>query len=63
MDDCPEFTQWKNDNYLTLTPWSKLGNCALSLAKKILNLDADSRPSIENILQQRWMQLSFGDEG
>lgn len=56
-----EFINYKNDNYITATPWSKLGNATLSLIRKILVIDPDKRLTIEQILNNPWMKYNFDD--
>lgn len=58
-----EYARWVKDDYLTITPWKKMDNQALSLAKKILNPDAKERLSVEKIICQPWMQTVFDHEG
>lgn len=51
------------DDYITFTPWKKMDNRALSLAKKILNPEPKDRLSVEKIVSQPWMQALFDDQG
>ncbi|KAF5287801.1 hypothetical protein FQR65_LT12169 [Abscondita terminalis] len=53
--DCTEFKQWRIDQYLLATPWSKIENTLLSLLKKILSPDPSQRPTIEQIFNHPWM--------
>ncbi|KAJ8937909.1 hypothetical protein NQ318_009861 [Aromia moschata] len=45
-DTNEEFTKWKQDMYIAETPWSKLGNTALSLAKQMLCVDPNKKTNI-----------------
>ncbi|XP_074028518.1 serine/threonine-protein kinase grp [Leptinotarsa decemlineata] len=57
-----EFMKWKTDMYLSETPWSKLGNTALSLARQILNVDDKKRLTITQIENHPWMRFNFGSD-
>ncbi|CAG9760607.1 unnamed protein product [Ceutorhynchus assimilis] len=59
-DEC--FTMWCNDEYLSITPWSELGNTALSLARQILNKDWQKRLTTIQILNHPWMRFIFVDD-
>lgn len=54
-----EFIRWKKDVYVSETPWSKLGNTALSLARQILNVEPKNRLKLEQIEQHPWMRFNF----
>ncbi|KAL1489323.1 hypothetical protein ABEB36_014241 [Hypothenemus hampei] len=54
-----EFIKWHRDMYLSETPWSKLGNTALSMARHILNEDSEKRPTLEQIFKHPWMRFNF----
>lgn len=54
-----EFLKWKKEVYFSETPWSKLGNTALSLARQILNIDSTKRATIEQIEKHPWMKFEF----
>ncbi|CAH1114334.1 unnamed protein product [Psylliodes chrysocephalus] len=56
----PEFAKWKRNMYISDTPWSKLGNTALSLARKVLHCDSKKRLTLEEIERHAWMQFYFG---
>nr|CAH7748437.1 unnamed protein product [Callosobruchus chinensis] len=58
-DSNEEFVKWKTDVYLCETPWSKLGNTALSLVKQMLNVDPKKRLTLDQILKHPWMKLIF----
>lgn len=58
-DDNEEFDKWKKEMYLHDTPWKKLGNTALSLAKQMLTIEPDKRLTIEKILKHPWMKFTF----
>lgn len=58
-----EYTQWYMDDYITITPWKKMDNRALSLAKKILNPEPKNRLTIEKIICQPWVQTLYEFEG
>ncbi|ERL85748.1 serine/threonine-protein kinase grp [Dendroctonus ponderosae] len=60
-DKNEEFAKWCSDNYLSETPWSKLGNTALSLARQILAEDSTKRLTLDQILKHPWMRLDFGN--
>ncbi|CAH1962025.1 unnamed protein product [Acanthoscelides obtectus] len=54
-----EFIKWKKHVYLCETPWSKLGNTALSLVKQMLNIDPKKRLTLDQVLKHPWMRLVF----
>ena len=58
---CEEFINYKNDSYITVTPWSKLGNATLSLIRKILAIDPNKRLTIDQIMKHPWMKFNFED--
>lgn len=60
-DENEEFLKWRKDIYISETPWSKLGNTALSLARQILNEDSEKRLTLEQILKHPWMRFNFGN--
>ncbi|KAF5284341.1 hypothetical protein FQA39_LY04634 [Lamprigera yunnana] len=55
QSSCTEFEQWIEDQYLLITPWSKIENTLLSLIKKILVTNPFSRPTIKQIFDHPWM--------
>ncbi|KAG5900341.1 hypothetical protein JTB14_026349 [Gonioctena quinquepunctata] len=55
-----DFVRWKKEMYISETPWSKLGNTALSLARQILNIDVKKRLTLEQIEKHPWMKFDFG---
>ncbi|CAG9858609.1 unnamed protein product [Phyllotreta striolata] len=61
-DENAEFNQWNNDMYILNTPWSKLGYMALSLARKILQVDPKKRLTLDEIERQPWMHVHFNAE-
>lgn len=61
--DSNEYTQWCMDDYITITPWKKMDNRALSLAKKILNPEPKDRLTVDKIICQPWMQTLYDAEG
>jgi serine/threonine-protein kinase Chk1 len=58
---CEEFINYTNDTYITVTPWSKLGNATLSLIRKILVIEPSKRLKIDQILNHPWMKYDFED--
>lgn len=60
-DNCEEYMIWKKELYLLNTPWSKLDNSAISLAKKMLCPVAKDRATIEQIFKHPWMLKTFTD--
>uniref|UniRef100_A0A6P7FFP4 non-specific serine/threonine protein kinase n=1 Tax=Diabrotica virgifera virgifera TaxID=50390 RepID=A0A6P7FFP4_DIAVI len=60
-NDNPEFLMWKTNNYILTTPWSKLGNTALSLAKQILHVESKKRFTLQQVLNHHWMQFNFSN--
>jgi serine/threonine-protein kinase Chk1 len=58
---CEEFINYTNDTYITVTPWSKLGNATLSLIRKILVIEPSKRLTIDQILNHPWMKYDFED--
>ncbi|XP_066247991.1 serine/threonine-protein kinase grp [Euwallacea similis] len=61
-DGNEEFLKWREDAYLAETPWSKLGNTALSLARQILNEDSEKRLTLQQIMKHPWMRFDFGND-
>jgi len=61
-DSNEEFKKWRNDVYISETPWSKLGNTALSLARQILNEDSEKRLTLEQVFKHPWMRFDFGHD-
>uniref|UniRef100_A0A1Y1ND55 non-specific serine/threonine protein kinase n=1 Tax=Photinus pyralis TaxID=7054 RepID=A0A1Y1ND55_PHOPY len=57
--DCIEYGHWINDQYLLITPWSKIENTLLSLVRKILSLNPKKRLSTELILRHPWLTKKF----
>ncbi|XP_054263499.1 serine/threonine-protein kinase grp-like isoform X2 [Macrosteles quadrilineatus] len=51
---CREFDTWKNGNYMSTTPWSKLDNLAITLLRKILHPQPSLRMTVDKIKQHRW---------
>ncbi|KAJ8966455.1 hypothetical protein NQ317_008083, partial [Molorchus minor] len=60
-DNNEEFTKWKSDMYISETPWTKLGNTALSLARQILNVDPSKRLTLAQIEKHPWMKFRFSN--
>lgn len=54
-----EYIKWKKEVYFSETPWAKLGNTALSLARQILNIDSIKRGTLEQIEKHPWMKFNF----
>lgn len=61
-ENCAEFVAWKKGQYLLNTPWSKLENLAINLAKKMLCVAPKSRGKMEMIRQHPWMTKAFEDK-
>ncbi|KAJ8957150.1 hypothetical protein NQ317_000567 [Molorchus minor] len=61
-DNNEEFTKWKSDMYISETPWTKLGNTALSLARQILNVDPSKRLTLAQIEKHPWMKFRFSND-
>ncbi|KAK5644542.1 hypothetical protein RI129_005842 [Pyrocoelia pectoralis] len=57
--DCPEYELWINDQYLLITPWSKIENTLLSLVRKILSANPQKRLPTELILRHPWLTKKF----
>ncbi|KAK9878666.1 hypothetical protein WA026_023115 [Henosepilachna vigintioctopunctata] len=62
--NCPseeyiEFIRYKEGNYLSHSPWNRLGNTPLSLVTSLLNLDPTKRISLEKVLRHPWMTYDF----
>ena len=61
---CQEFINWKdNDRWSTQTPWSKLDTLAISLLRKVLSTNPTYRLSLEKILDHKWCNMQFIDNG
>jgi len=54
VGSCREYDTWKNGNYMSITPWSKLDNLAITLLRKILHPQPSMRMSVDKIKQHRW---------
>lgn len=54
-----EFVKWQDEVYFSETPWSKLGNTALSLARQIICIDSTKRATMEQIEKHPWMKFNF----
>ncbi|XP_050310283.1 serine/threonine-protein kinase grp [Anthonomus grandis grandis] len=61
-DSNEEFRKWREDDYLSESPWSKLGNTALSFARQILHEIPEKRLTLEQIVKHPWMRFNFGEE-
>ncbi|XP_014667982.1 PREDICTED: serine/threonine-protein kinase Chk1-like isoform X2 [Priapulus caudatus] len=59
--DNKEYYDWKECN-ITLTPWSKINNLALSLLRKILLPNVEKRASIEQIQNHVWFTKKFNKD-
>ncbi|GLV33631.1 grapes [Carabus blaptoides fortunei] len=57
--DQKEYESWKEGKYMLLSPWIKLDNMALSLARCILVPDPMQRFTLEKIIKHRWVQHAF----
>ncbi|XP_012266279.1 serine/threonine-protein kinase grp [Athalia rosae] len=55
LAECPEYLAWKDGKYMSLTPWSKLDNASLSLVRKALHHLPESRYTLKQIKEHRWM--------
>ncbi|XP_046411151.1 serine/threonine-protein kinase grp [Neodiprion fabricii] len=62
LAECPEYIAWK-EGKLTLTPWSKLDNTSLSLAKKVLNHLPSTRFTLKQIKEHHWMLAKYHEDG
>ncbi|KAF6031890.1 CHEK1 [Bugula neritina] len=58
---CEEFAEYKNwvENRTDLSPFTKLDVLSLSLLKRILAADPESRFTIDNIKEHRWFKQDF----
>ncbi|RZB39965.1 Pkinase and/or Kinase-like domain containing protein [Asbolus verrucosus] len=57
-----EFKNYQQDSYITVTPWSKLGNATLSLIRKILAIEPNKRLTISQIMNHSWMKYDFEEQ-
>ncbi|KAL7294907.1 hypothetical protein TKK_0011829 [Trichogramma kaykai] len=60
--DCPEYTAWRNNEYIHLTPWKKLETTALAYAQKILRHEPDARYTLEEIKNNRWFKIGYSKD-
>lgn len=61
---CAEFVKWKSDNsWMTISPWSKMDNLALSLLRRILDLDTTKRITVKQILEHKWCIVKARNPG
>lgn len=61
---CAEFVKWKSDNsWMTISPWSKMDNLALSLLRRILDLDTAKRITVKQILEHKWCIVKAKNPG
>ncbi|XP_057670877.1 serine/threonine-protein kinase grp [Diorhabda carinulata] len=58
-DENSDFSKWKTEDYILDTPWSKLSNTALNLARNILNIDSKKRFNLKQINDHLWMKFNF----
>ncbi|XP_055638346.1 serine/threonine-protein kinase grp [Toxorhynchites rutilus septentrionalis] len=56
---CQEYLCWKENNYTTGTPWSKLDTLTLSLLRKILVPNPSQRLTLDKIQEHKWCQTQF----
>ncbi|XP_076240707.1 serine/threonine-protein kinase grp [Calliopsis andreniformis] len=63
LAECPEYRAWIEGKYMSLTPWKKLDNSALSFIKNILTHSPSSRYTIQDIKQHRWFMKKFQKAG
>lgn len=61
-NQCGEYLKWSNEQYILNTPWSKLQNSAIGLAKKMLCPIPHKRATIEQVLEHPWMLEVFEDK-
>lgn len=53
--DCREFVQWKRgENWLSVSPWSKLDHLAIAVLRKLLHPQPSQRLGIPGIRDHRW---------
>ncbi|XP_041373617.1 serine/threonine-protein kinase Chk1-like [Gigantopelta aegis] len=55
---CREYCDWK-DCKITLSPWKKIDNLALSLLRRMLVENSSKRSTIEQIKKHQWFNKSF----
>lgn len=55
---CPEYSDWK-DCKITVSPWNKVDNLALSLLRKLLVENAKKRYTIQQIKSHQWFNKNF----
>ena len=56
--DCKEYVSWK-DCKITMSPWCKIDNLALSLLRKILVENTTRRATVEVIRNHQWFNKNF----
>lgn len=54
--NCAEFLAWKENKYMTLTPWTKLDSLAIALLRKVLAVTPTDRITLDKLQQHRWCQ-------
>lgn len=60
---CAEFLNWKHDDsWMTITPWNKMENIALSLLRKILEPDSTKRITLDKIINHKWCKMYTSGE-
>lgn len=52
---CSDYLKWKSEKCIMRSPWNKLDNTAIGLARKILDPNPKHRPSIKQIKNHPWM--------
>ncbi|XP_064617026.1 serine/threonine-protein kinase Chk1-like [Liolophura sinensis] len=58
---CQEYCDWK-EGKITLNPWKKIDNLALSLIRKILVENASKRYTIPDIQKHQWFKKNFNKQ-
>lgn len=59
---CGEYLKWKHDNsWMTISPWKKIGNIALSLLRKMLDPEPAKRITLEKIISHKWCTVLSGE--
>lgn len=60
---CKEYLFWKENNYTSVTPWSKLDTLTLSFLRKILVPNPEKRFTLDKIQQHKWCQTQLSTTG